>query len=120
MVRYGCGDGCARTSLSRADDIPDYSNFCEDYKVCDQDDRLEAWKNVEEYFANYGDEGGEAEVLNHEAREKVTEQKEKVVSSSPSSSFQCSLAMATCDGMYAESGPVMEEDAEEEEDFEKL
>jgi hypothetical protein len=124
IIKYGCGGGCgcSLTAFSRADDIPDYSNFCEDYKVCDQDDRLEAWKNVEEYFANYGDEGGEgaAEVLNCEAREQVTEQKEKVVSLSSSSSFQCSLAMATCDGMYAESGPVMEEDAEEEDDFEKL
>jgi hypothetical protein len=122
MVRYGCGDGCARTSLSRADDIPDYSNFCEDYKVCDQDDRLEAWKNVEEYFANYGDEGGEAEVLNHEAHEQVTEQKEKVAWSP---SFRCSPAMATCDGMYAIDEWCVKkeeekEDKDEEDDFEKL
>ena len=122
MVRHGCGDGCVRTSLSRADDIPDYSNFCEDYKVCDQDDRLEAWKNVEEYFANYGDEGGEAEVLNHEAREQVTEQKEKVAWSP---SFRCSPAMATCDGMYAIDEWCVKkeeekEDKDEEDDFEKL
>jgi hypothetical protein len=80
---------------------------------------LEAWKNVEEYFANYGDEGGEgaAEVLNHEAREQVTEQKEKVVSSSPSSSFQCSPAMATCDGLYMGCETVGDD---EDEDFEKL
>jgi hypothetical protein len=119
MVRYGCGNGCEGASLSRADDIPDYSNFCEDYKACDQDDGLEAWKNVEEYFANYGDEGDEgasaAEVLNCEAHEQATEQKEKVA---PTSSFQFSPAMATCDGLYEMSGTVMEDD--EDEDFEKL
>jgi hypothetical protein len=117
MVRYGCSNGCEGASLSRADDIPDYSNFCEDYKACDQGDRLEAWKNVEEYFANYGDEGGEGdegEVLNGEAHEQVTEQKEKVA---PSSSFQCSPAMATCDGMYMGCETV---GGDEDEDFEKL
>ena len=118
MVRYGCSNGCEGASLSRADDIPDYSNFCEDYKACDQDDGLEAWKNVEEYFANYGDEGdegaGAAEVLNCEAREQATEQKEKVA---PSSSFQRSPTMATCDGLYMGCETVGDD---EDEDFEKL
>ena len=51
MVRYGCGGGCTGESLPRADDY--------DY---DEEDRLDASKNVEEYFANYGQEGEEGEV----------------------------------------------------------
>ena len=44
MTRYGCGGGCAGSmmALPRADDY-------------DEEDRLEASKNVEEYFANYGE-----------------------------------------------------------------
>jgi len=44
MTRYGCGGGCAGSAMTlpRADDY-------------DEEDRLEASKNVEEYFANYGD-----------------------------------------------------------------
>jgi hypothetical protein len=42
MVRYGCGGGCVDESLPRADDY-------------DDEDRMEAYKNVEEYFANYGE-----------------------------------------------------------------
>jgi hypothetical protein len=63
MVRYGCGGGCTGESLSRADD--------HDY---DEEDRLEASKNVEEYFANYGEEGqvGEGDEVNME--EKVLEE----------------------------------------------
>ena len=63
MVRYGCGGGCAGESLPRADD--------HDY---DEEDRLEASKNVEEYFANYGEEGevGEGDEVNME--EKVLEE----------------------------------------------
>jgi hypothetical protein len=62
-VRYGCGGGCTGESLSRADD--------HDY---DEEDRLEASKNVEEYFANYGQEGevGEGEEVNME--DKVLEE----------------------------------------------
>ena len=75
-------------------------------------------ENVEEYFANYGDEGdegaGAAEVLNCEAREQATEQKEKVA---PSSSFQRSPTMATCDGLYMGCETVGDD---EDEDFEKL
>ena len=61
MVRYGCGGGCTGESLSRADDY-------------DEEDRLEASKNVEEYFANYGEEGqvGEGDEVNME--EKVLEE----------------------------------------------
>lgn len=61
MVRYGCGGGCAGESLPRADDY-------------DEEDRLEASKNVEEYFANYGQEGevGEGEEVNME--DKVLEE----------------------------------------------
>lgn len=66
MVRYGCGGGCAGQSLPRADDY--------DY---DEEDRLDASKNVEEYFANYGEEGevgevGEGDEVNME--EKVLEE----------------------------------------------
>ena len=49
MVRYGCGGGCTGESLPRADDY-------------EEEDRLEASKNVEEYFANYGQEGEVGEV----------------------------------------------------------
>jgi hypothetical protein len=117
IIKYGCGGGgCSLTAFSRADDIPDYSNFCEDYKVCVQDDGLEAWKNVEEYFANYGDEGEvAAEVLNHAVHEQATEQKEKVA---PSWLYKCSPAMATRDGLYEMSRTVIGDD--EDEDFEKL
>ena len=60
MVRYGCGGGCTGESLPRADDY-------------EEEDRLEASKNVEEYFANYGEEGevGEGDEVNME--EKVSE-----------------------------------------------
>jgi hypothetical protein len=51
MVRYGCGGGCAGESLPRADDY-------------DEEDRLEASKNVEEYFANYGEGREEKEDIN--------------------------------------------------------
>jgi hypothetical protein len=48
MTRYGCGGGCACSAmvLPRADD---------DGEDEEEEDRLEASKNVEEYFANYGD-----------------------------------------------------------------
>ena len=63
MMRYGCGGGCAGSvmALPRADDY-------------DEEDRLEASKNVEEYFANYGDkevEEGEGDEVNME--DKVLE-----------------------------------------------
>ena len=62
MMRYGCGGGCAGSmmELPRADDY-------------DEEDRLEASKNVEEYFANYGDkeEEGEGDEVNME--DKVLE-----------------------------------------------
>jgi len=46
MVRYGCGGGCTQSVFSRADDIENtYMSKCED--------ELEAFKNVEEYFAKY-------------------------------------------------------------------
>lgn len=63
MVRYGCGGGCAGESLPRADD--------HDY---DEEDRLEVSKNVEEYFANYDQEGqvGEGDEVNME--DKVLEE----------------------------------------------
>ena len=63
MVRYGCGGGCAGESLPRADDY-------------DEEDRLEASKNVEEYFANYGQEGEvnmEDKVLEEDAEEEDDE-----------------------------------------------
>jgi chromosome segregation ATPase len=50
MVRYGCGGGCVCASdamaLSRADE---------------EEDGLEAWKNVEGYFANYEEKEKELE-----------------------------------------------------------
>ena len=61
MVRYGCGGGCAVESLPRADDY-------------DEEDRLEASKNVEEYFANYGQEGEEGEGDEVNMEEKVLEE----------------------------------------------
>ena len=44
MTRYGCGGGCAGSAMTlpRADDY-------------DDEDILEASKNMEEYFANYGE-----------------------------------------------------------------
>jgi hypothetical protein len=81
MVRYGCGGGCVVESLPRADDY-------------EEEDRLEASKNVEEYFANYGEEGEVEEV-------EVGEE-----------------------GEVEEEDKVLEEDADEEEEeedeFEKL
>jgi hypothetical protein len=61
MTRYGCGGGCAGNAmeLPRADDY-------------DEEDRLEASKNVEEYFANYGDK----EVEEEDREEKVEEDDE--------------------------------------------
>ena len=61
MVRYGCGGGCVGESLPRADDY-------------EEEDRLEASNNVEEYFANYGEEGevGEGDEVNME--DKVLEE----------------------------------------------
>ena len=55
MTRYGCGGGCAdsATTLPRADDY-------------DDEDILEASKNMEEYFANYGDREEEKEEQNAE------------------------------------------------------
>lgn len=46
MVRYGCGGGCIQSVFSRADDI-------EETYMSKGDDELEAFKNVEEYFAKY-------------------------------------------------------------------
>ena len=50
MTRYGCGGGCAGSAMTlpRADDY-------------DDEDILEASKNMEEYFANYGDREEEKE-----------------------------------------------------------
>jgi hypothetical protein len=63
MVRYGCGGGCAGESLSRADDY-------------DEEDRLEASKNVEEYFANYGQEGEEVNMEDKVLEENAEEEEE--------------------------------------------
>ena len=59
MTRYGCGGGCAGSmmALPRADDY-------------DEEDRLEASKIVEEYFANYGDK--------EEDKEEKEEEEERV------------------------------------------
>jgi hypothetical protein len=65
MVRYGCGGGCAGESLPRADD--------HDY---DEEDRLEASKNVEEYFANYGQEGEEVNMEDKVLEENAEEEEE--------------------------------------------
>ena len=43
MTRYGCGGGCTGNSMMALPRADDY----------DDEDRLEASKNVEEYFANY-------------------------------------------------------------------
>ena len=55
MTRYGCGGGCAGSAMTlpRADDY-------------DDEDILEASKNMEEYFANYGDREEEKEEQNAE------------------------------------------------------
>jgi hypothetical protein len=65
MTRYGCGGGCADSAMTlpRADDY-------------DEEDRLEASKNMEEYFANYGDreeEEREREDINVVESDKVVE-----------------------------------------------
>ena len=82
MTRYGCGGGCAGSAmeLPRADDY-------------DEEDRLEASKNVEEYFANYGEkeEGKE----DREVKEEEEEKEEKDTN-------------------------VEEEDKEDDDEFEKL
>ena len=48
MVRYGCGGGCGG-------DIVDYSKAYDEYREeavgCNDEDRLEAWKTVDDYFA---------------------------------------------------------------------
>lgn len=61
MTRYGCGGGCAGSAMTlpRADDY-------------DEEDRLEASKNVEEYFAIYGDK----EVEDREEKEEEEEDDE--------------------------------------------
>jgi hypothetical protein len=54
MVRYGCGGGCSLSAFSRADDI-------EDTYMSKGEDELEAFKNVEEYFAKYEEKECEPE-----------------------------------------------------------
>ena len=70
MTRYGCGGGCAGSAMT----LPRADDYEYDY---DNEDRLEAWKNVEQYFANYGDkeevgEVGEGDEVNME--DKVLEE----------------------------------------------
>jgi hypothetical protein len=107
MVRYRCNDieytGC---KLPRADDVSEYSNFIDQYVIDkERSDGVEAWKNVEEYFVGY-----------EEHDEQMTQQAKK-----PASSFQCSPAMATCDGMYIDCRvEAKKDDVEDDDDFEKL
>jgi hypothetical protein len=48
MVRYGCGGGC---------DSVDHSKQCDEYREeavgGNDEDRIDAWKTVDDYFANY-------------------------------------------------------------------
>ena len=110
MVRYRCNDGeCTGCKLPRADDVSEYSNFIDQYVIDEeQSNGVEAWKNVEEYFVGY-----------EEHDEQMTQQAKK-----PASSFQCSPAMATCDGMYTESRIETKDEVngkvEDDDDFEKL
>ena len=57
MVRYGCGGGCSLAEFSRADDM-------EEMYINKGDDDLEAFKNVEEYFAKYEETKPECECEN--------------------------------------------------------
>ena len=110
IARYGyTGGECVGYNLPRADDVSENSIFIDEY-ITDHEGRcegVEAWKNVEEYFACYGEDS------NEESREQITQQEHK-----PASSFQCSPAMATCDGMY--TGGRMEEDDNDDDEFEKV
>jgi len=62
IVRYGCGGGCTGESLPRADDY-------------DEEDRLDALKNVEQYFANYGEGREEKDDVNVVESEGTVETK---------------------------------------------
>jgi hypothetical protein len=111
MVKYGFEQHSTYDTLS-------YSNFCEGYNGCkgEYDDNYtlgasEALNNVQDFFADY----------DNEECDHGVESANNVVGSS----FQCSPAMASCDGMYEVGERSIEQDAEkneeeEDEGFEKL
>jgi hypothetical protein len=70
MTRYGCGGGCAGSAMT----LPRADDYEYDY---DNEDRREAWKNVEQYFANYGDKEVEDRVEKEEDREEKEEDREE-------------------------------------------
>lgn len=109
MVKYGFEQNSTYDTLS-------YSNFCEGYSGCkgEYDDNYtleasealgasEALNNVQDFFADY----------DNEECEHGVESANNVVGSS----FQCSPAMASCDGMYGVGEMNIEED---DEGFEKI
>lgn len=64
IIKYGCGGGgCSLTAFSRADDI-------DEMYISKGEDELEAFKNVEKYFAKYENEDNED---NDNKEEKETE-----------------------------------------------
>ena len=87
MTRYGCGGGCAGSmmALPRADDY-------------DEEDRLEASKIVEEYFANYGDKEEDKEEKEEEEEEEEDRE----------------------DAEEEDREDAEEEDREDDDEFEKL
>lgn len=102
MVKYGFEQKSTYDTLS-------YSNFCEGYSGCkgEYDDNYtlgasEALNNVQDFFADY----------DNEECEHGVESANNVVGS-----FQCSPAMASCDGMYGVGERNIEED---DEGFEKI
>jgi len=97
MVRYGCGGGCAdsATSLPRADDY-------------DEEDRLEASKNVEEYFANYGD---------REENEEDKEEEQNVEDDTYNRIIENEIKVSKEAVNEVDEVAVVDED---DEDFEKL
>jgi len=111
MVKYGFEQHSTYDTLS-------YSNFCEGYSGCkgEYDDNYtlgasEALNNVQDFFADY----------DNEECDHGVESANNVVGSS----FQCSPAMASCDGMYGVGERSIEQDAEkneeeEDEGFEKI
>ena len=77
MVRYGCGGGCGG-------DIVDYSKPCDEYREeavgGNDEDRLEAWKTVDDYFANYSEndnEGLRGDEMGNNVEVKMEEEEEQ-------------------------------------------
>jgi hypothetical protein len=118
MVKYGFEQHSTYDTLN-------YSNFCEGYNgeyeglgAFDESSNLDALNNVHDFFASYDDENDE-----RDERDRHEECVNGVESANNTmEAFQCSPAMASCDGMYGVGERRIEQDAEEDEDedFEKI